>query len=421
MKINSIPRSSFKVLAILGLASALTVALLPGSANAVETPLNMGVASTYGVLAYSAITNATPSAVSGTAGGDVGYGTHSAAPTGTITHTGSLIDSGTADAALAAGSAALAESRTYTDPGVELGSQSLVAGAYQHTTLQITGTLTLNGQGDANAVFIFRSAATLITAAASSVVLTNGAQACNVYWQLGSAATLGDTSTIAGHVIATSAITTGSSTIVRGQLIALNGAVKLGGTTIVNDACVTPVVTTAAVATTPPAPYVPIVPGTLKIIKVVKNLNSGTATASNFQIRISQGGTSLYGTPESGVEGVGRTYVVAPGTYLLSEDPTIGYRGEWSGPITLGGLVVVKSGETITVTRTNFDLNDYSPAVADTTVAIAETTTPEVTAPTTNGGELPNTSTPWGNMVLIGGGLVVAGALGFGSRKVLTK
>ena len=207
----------------------------------------------------------------------------------------------------------------------------------------------------------------------------------------------------------------------RGQLLALNGGVTLGGTTIVNDSCATPVITPVAVATTPPAPYVPVAPGTLTIIKVVKNLNSGTLLPSNFIMHISQGGSDLYGTPEAGVGGTGKSYTVAPGTYLLSESPATGYRGEWSGPITPGGLVVVKSGEIITVTRTNFDRNDFTQAAGETPAPATETPAPDASVPTTTGGELPNTGTPWGNMVLIGSGLMVAGIVGFRSRKVFSK
>ena len=71
----------------------------------------------------------------------------------------------------------------------------------------ITGTLTLDAQGDPNAVFIFQAASTLITASASTVTLTGGAQACNVFWQVGSSATLGTGSTFVGNILALTSIT----------------------------------------------------------------------------------------------------------------------------------------------------------------------------------------------------------------------
>ena len=74
-------------------------------------------------------------------------------------------------------------------------------------TFGITGTLTLDAQGDPNAVFIFKAASTLITASASSVNLVNGAQAANVFWLVGSSATLGTYSILRGNIMALASIT----------------------------------------------------------------------------------------------------------------------------------------------------------------------------------------------------------------------
>jgi type VI secretion system secreted protein VgrG len=81
-----------------------------------------------------------------------------------------------------------------TAVATELGGTTRTAGVYASDTLELTGTLTLDAEGDSGAVFIFQAASTLITAPDSSVVLVNGASACRVYWQIGSSATL-DTST----------------------------------------------------------------------------------------------------------------------------------------------------------------------------------------------------------------------------------
>jgi type VI secretion system secreted protein VgrG len=86
-------------------------------------------------------------------------------------------------------------------------------------------------------VFIFQAGSTLTTASASSVVLINGAQPCNVFWQVGSSATFGTTTDFVGHVFALTSITANNRATFDGQLLARNGAVTLDENTIVNDLC----------------------------------------------------------------------------------------------------------------------------------------------------------------------------------------
>ena len=95
------------------------------------------------------------------------------------------------------------------------------------STLGITGTLTLDAQGNANAQFIFQIASALTTATGSSVVLINGANAANVFWQIGSSATLGTSSTFAGDILALSSISLGTGAVLNGRALARNGAVTL--------------------------------------------------------------------------------------------------------------------------------------------------------------------------------------------------
>ena len=210
--------SKFKIFAVIGFTAALFAGFFPGTASAAETPLSMGTASTYGVLASAGVTSATASGVSGSAGGNIGVG-NATAPSGPITSSGTTILGGASLAALTAASNALAESRGGTVTGVELGAgRTITPGAYNNPTLAVNGVLTLDGLGDSTAVFIFRAASTLITGASSTVLLTNGAQACNVFWQIGSSATLGISSTMVGHVIASASVTTGASVTVNGHL-----------------------------------------------------------------------------------------------------------------------------------------------------------------------------------------------------------
>lgn len=121
----------------------------------------------------------------------------------------------------------------------ELGGTVLTDGVYVSAagTFGITGTLTLNGGGNADSVFIFKMASTLTTANSSQVVLTNGATACNVYWQVGSSATLGTSSTLVGNVLALTSITANTGSTVTGRLLARNGAVTLDSTTVTAQEC----------------------------------------------------------------------------------------------------------------------------------------------------------------------------------------
>ena len=423
--------------ALLGVTILASGALLISglaSASAAAIPvLNMGSSASFGVLANSEITSATASSISGSEGSNIGIGSGTAA-TGVISYTGSQVLAGTSLTALVAAASALADSRGGTTTGAELGGQTLAPGAYTNGTFEITGNLTLNAAGVPSAVFILRSTSTLVTAVASTVTLAGGAQACNVFWQIGSSATLGASSTMVGHVIAQSSISTGAGSVVNGQLIAVTAAVTLGGTTIANNSCaaVTPVVPTtpAPVVTTPVTPVVPatpavvpatpaVVPAILHVVKVVINTHDGTSTATSFVIHVTHNGKDVTGSPMSTIGGTGNTYSLAPGNYIVYEEPTNGYRGVWSGNISTGGGVSLSAGQDLTVTRTNYDMG--TSAVAPATVV---TPTPDVPAPVTetvSGGQLPNTASPWGNWLLAGSFLMLVGVVGLISRKVLAK
>jgi len=93
--------------------------------------------------------------------------------------------------------------------------------------LKLTGQLTLNAKGDPNAQFVFQIGSTLTTASSASVVLANGAQADNVFWQVGSSATIGDGSVIYGSIVADQSITMDTGASLGGNALALTGAVTL--------------------------------------------------------------------------------------------------------------------------------------------------------------------------------------------------
>jgi hypothetical protein len=132
----------------------------------------------------------------------------------------------------------------------DLVGQTLLPGVYKSTgPLEVSGALTLNGQGNPKSVFIFQVASTLITASASRIVLTNSTQACNVYWQVGSSATLGTASTFKGTIMALTSISVTTGATVEGRALARNGQVSLDTNVFTMPGCDTTTPTTTATAT----------------------------------------------------------------------------------------------------------------------------------------------------------------------------
>jgi hypothetical protein len=107
--------------------------------------------------------------------------------------------------------------------------------------MALTGALTLDAAGNPDAVFVFQAGSTLTTGSASSVVLINGAQACHVFWQVGSSATLGTTTRFRGNILATTSISLKTGATVEGRVLARNGAVTLDTNVITKPGCTAPV------------------------------------------------------------------------------------------------------------------------------------------------------------------------------------
>jgi hypothetical protein len=188
--------------------------------------------SSFAVLAGTTVTNtATPTTVTGDLGVSPGTAV-TGFPPGVVT--GGTIHAGDPVAAQAQSDLttmynALASTPCDTDlTGQDLGGKTLTPGIYCFSSsAQLTGTLTLDGQGQSGAIFIFKVGSTLTTATASSVVLIGGASSCEVFWQVGSSATLGTGTTLAGSILALTSITLNAGASVSGRLLARNGAVTL--------------------------------------------------------------------------------------------------------------------------------------------------------------------------------------------------
>jgi hypothetical protein len=117
----------------------------------------------------------------------------------------------------------------------DLGGLTLAPGLYKSTSsLGITGVLTLDGQGNSNSVFIFQVGTALTTATSSQVALIGGAQAANIFWQIGSSATLGTYSIFNGTIMAQASVTIATGAALTGRALARTGAVTLDSTTAGN-------------------------------------------------------------------------------------------------------------------------------------------------------------------------------------------
>ena len=227
-------------------AVTLVVGTLP--AGAAEHAVDLGTADSFGVLAGTTVTNTGDSVINGDLGVSPGTAI-TGFPPGIVN---GAQHSGTDAVAVQAQSDTTtayldAAGRTpATAVATELGGELFGPGVYQNDTeLQITGELTLDAGGDPNAVFVFQAGSTLVTATDSSVSLINGAQACNVFWQVGSDATLGTSTDFIGTVLALSSITANTGATVEGRLLARNGAVTLDNNVITVVPCAVP-------PTTPP-------------------------------------------------------------------------------------------------------------------------------------------------------------------------
>ena len=195
---------------------------------------------TFGVLGGSTVTNSGPTIVVGNLGVSPGTaitGINGIAPGGPGMVSGT-INSANAFAAqaqselIAAYNAAAGVASTATKAG-DLGGQILFPGVYtSSSTLGITGTLTLDAQGNPNAQFIFQIASGLTTAVGSNVLLINSAHSSNIFWQVGSSATLGSGSSLSGNILALASISLGTGANLQGRALARTGAVTLLSNTI---------------------------------------------------------------------------------------------------------------------------------------------------------------------------------------------
>jgi Ice-binding-like len=214
----------------------------PGGGPPVVTPLSctenpvtgvpLGTAASFAVLAASTVTNSGPTVVSGNLGVSPGTAVTGFGPGNGQVVNGSIhvADPIAAQAQLDL-TAAFGNAAGRTNPTIlpaDIGGTVIPPGVYNApVSLAITGNVTIDGQNDPNSVFIFQIPTTLTTSTNSSVTLINQASACNVFWQVGSSATLLTASLFNGTILAQASVSLGTGVVVNGRVLAENGAVTL--------------------------------------------------------------------------------------------------------------------------------------------------------------------------------------------------
>jgi hypothetical protein len=212
-------------------AGNISAALANTVADVKNTIIGGGASGSFGILAGSGITNTGTSTVNGDVGTfptttETGFGTLTIIGTN---HGGDTVTQAAKNALTIRYTAAAALTPTATI-ATDLNGQTLTPGVYNSLsgTFMNTGTVTLNGSGN----YTFQMATTLVTASSSNVLLTGGAQAANITWQVGSSATLGTSSHLEGTILALTSITATTSATINGSLLAQNGAVTLDTNTV---------------------------------------------------------------------------------------------------------------------------------------------------------------------------------------------
>jgi hypothetical protein len=229
-------RRTFRVgLILLGSLSTLIFA---SSALGATATVGLGTAAPFSVLAGSTVTNTGPT----TMFGDLGL-----APGSSVTGEPHVLGQTYIDDAVATeakNSLTTAYNEAASRPtngsaGTQLAGQEFSPGVYTASSslLLSSGSVTLNAEGDPNAVFIFQIPTTLITGSNTTVSLVGGAQACNVFWQVGSSATLGSGTHFVGTIMAAESITANTAATIHGRLLAQTAAVTLEDNTITTSNC----------------------------------------------------------------------------------------------------------------------------------------------------------------------------------------
>lgn len=343
--------------AVLAAVAALAVFAVTSvtPAHAIATVVDLGTADSYSVLAGSTVTNTGPSELFGDLGVAPGIAI-TGFPPGTVdgeTHAAD-ITALRAQADLTTAYNDAAGQPSDGDIGDDFGNKTLLPGVYTATSSALmTGPLNLDAAGDPNAVFLLQIGTTLTTGSTSSVVLLNGAQACNVFWQVGSSATLGTNTTFVGTILARTSITALTGASFYGRALARNGAVTLDTNTFADPGCaIAPTVSPTASPTVTPTvtPTVPTVtPTVTPTVPTVTPTASPTVTPTAAPTVTPTGTpTSTGPTPPPPVADDTDTPGSATATSPSDDDSPAGWLANTGpgtpGPLLIGGALALLGG-----------------------------------------------------------------------------
>lgn len=303
-------RHSFSKLAmpVLAIGAVALLAMSETASASIVPTVSLATAANYSVLAGSTVTNTGSSVLAQSVGLFSGTSV-TGFPPGIVTPP-ATIEATTGAAQLAKDDLTAA----YVDAAgrpvemqttADLVGLTLFPGVYAASSkgpLSLSGQLVLDGQGNGSAVFIFQTDSTLTTGSASTIELINGASECNVFWQIGSSATLGSGSVFVGNILALTSVTVNTGVVVHGRALARNGAVTLDSDVFTAPSC-TPSTATAAPTTSTTAPATTVPVDTVPVVTVPAVVAAPTTVPSFLGTDItlprtggrSVGSTSTYG------------------------------------------------------------------------------------------------------------------------------
>jgi len=329
-----------KGVVVVALGAVLLFAVGSATSAGAATAPGLGAASSYAVLGGQTVTNTGPTTVSGDLGVSPGTAVTGFPPgivTGGTIHSADSHASLAQDAVTTAYNALAAEACTDDLTGQDLGGMTLTEGVYCFTSsAQLTGLLTLNAQGNASAVFVFKMVSTVTTASNSSVEVTNGGTGCNVFWQVGSSATIGTGTEFVGSILALTSISLGTAASAEGRALARNGEVTMDTNDIGFSACAASTATASPTAS-PTATAAPTTTATPPV--------SGTPAPTPTPVGQTPAPTPVGQTPTATSTPVGQTPTPLITPCCLPRSGTTSTQGDQSlWTLLLAGMVASSLG-----------------------------------------------------------------------------
>jgi hypothetical protein len=348
-----------------------------------QTAPSLGTAQNFAVLGSTTVTNTGPSVITGDLGVSPGTAVTGFPP--------GIVDGGTTYKADAIAGQARADATTaYLDLAgqncnttyrvpTELGGKTFVPGVYCFTSsAAITGTVTLDAGGKPDAVFIFEVGSTLITASNASVALINGAQRCEIFWQVGSSATLGTGTDFVGTIVALTSISLKTDAKLSGRALARNGEVTLESNTVSVPSCAATVNAPPVLAKSFSEPSI-TAGGNSTLTLTLSNPDSTAASIASVLTDTFPSGMSVSGKATTTCGGavsatIGQSVVTltggsipADGSCTVTVAVTAPTAGNYINSVASGALKTSNG-------------NNVSPAVA--TLTVTPVSTPGMVAPT---------------------------------------